>query len=177
MFVGFAPFLSLSKRESFLTISDQVAIAPGPGQYSNEESNREKIKGGSTLKNRVRGWEGASLKCYVNIDCCFQSRRFGPSSSVAPGPGAYSIKSTLPKRTTERKPTYPITSRNRKVSCRRKHMNPHVQDAYKWACTYTRIHACNCNVQDIHVHVYIYFTYPAYPYTCRLVDHVSYTHV
>lgn len=31
--VGYAPFLSLSKRESFLTVKEQVAATPGPAQY------------------------------------------------------------------------------------------------------------------------------------------------
>ena len=30
---GYAPFLSMTSRETFLNISDQVVAAPGPGHY------------------------------------------------------------------------------------------------------------------------------------------------
>lgn len=30
---GYAPFLSMSSRETFLNVSDQVVAAPGPGHY------------------------------------------------------------------------------------------------------------------------------------------------
>lgn len=30
---GYAPFLSMTSRETFLNVSDQVVAAPGPGHY------------------------------------------------------------------------------------------------------------------------------------------------
>jgi len=30
---GYAPFLSMTSRETFLNITDQVVAAPGPGHY------------------------------------------------------------------------------------------------------------------------------------------------
>ena len=43
----------MSKRESFLTVSEQVAIAPGPGQYVPDSGQLIKIKGGGALQNKV----------------------------------------------------------------------------------------------------------------------------
>ena len=51
--VGYAPFLSLSKRESFLTVKEQAAVIPGPGQYMTHATS-DHIKGCSTLKNKVK---------------------------------------------------------------------------------------------------------------------------
>jgi hypothetical protein len=65
----------MAKRESFLTIKEHVAVAPGPAQYSPNIAG--KIKGGGALKNR--------------------SIRFDPPLSVTPGPGKYEIPSTLKK--------------------------------------------------------------------------------
>ena len=54
-YIGFAPFLSLSRREPFPAVPDQVAVAPGPGQYSlGGWGHNNKIRGGSTLQNKVR---------------------------------------------------------------------------------------------------------------------------
>ena len=52
---GFAPFLSMSKRESFLTVNEQVAVAPGPGYYTppSSSSSARTNKGGASLQNRV----------------------------------------------------------------------------------------------------------------------------
>jgi hypothetical protein len=30
---GYAPFMSMTSRETFLNVSDQVVAAPGPGHY------------------------------------------------------------------------------------------------------------------------------------------------
>ena len=43
-----------SKRESFLTINEQLAVAPGPGYYSPPSTSMDAPKGGASLQNRVR---------------------------------------------------------------------------------------------------------------------------
>ncbi len=42
---NYAPFQSMDPRESFLTIGESVASAPGPGHY-NDVITRDKTKGG-----------------------------------------------------------------------------------------------------------------------------------
>lgn len=49
---GYAPFLSMTTRETFLDVGDSVMAAPGPGQYDPGVIS-ERVKGGSTLANRV----------------------------------------------------------------------------------------------------------------------------
>lgn len=49
---GYAPFLSMSVRESFLTINKGVAAAPGPCYYS-PSIDINCAKGGSSLNNKV----------------------------------------------------------------------------------------------------------------------------
>lgn len=49
---SYAPFQSMSVRESFLTINDGVAAAPGPGHYS-PLKNSSAVKGGCSLGNKV----------------------------------------------------------------------------------------------------------------------------
>ena len=49
---GYAPFLSMTTRETFLDVGDSVMAAPGPGQYEPAIIS-ERVKGGSTLANRV----------------------------------------------------------------------------------------------------------------------------
>lgn len=49
---SYAPFQSMSVRESFLTISEGVAAAPGPGHYS-PLNNSSSAKGGCSLGNKV----------------------------------------------------------------------------------------------------------------------------
>ncbi|KAK3090851.1 hypothetical protein FSP39_015224 [Pinctada imbricata] len=68
---GYAPFLSMTSRETFLNISDQVVAAPGPGHYD-PLSAQDNVKGGRTLANK--------------------SKRFGDSYNENPGPGAYSTE-------------------------------------------------------------------------------------
>lgn len=87
---GFAPFLSMSKRESFL--AKQVPKAPGPGHYPLDTVNHDRIKGGTALQNR--------------------STRFTPPPSSTPGPGAYSIASSLAKKTNPPPPSYLYLSEN-----------------------------------------------------------------
>lgn len=51
---GFAPFSSLATRETFLDISDNVAMAPGPGYYDPKPSKpRKAITGIGTMNSRV----------------------------------------------------------------------------------------------------------------------------
>eukprot|EP00794_Sanderia_malayensis_P012955 gene12955-14285_t len=66
---AYAPFLSMTMRESFLTVTDEVLMAPGPGQYDLTDLGR--VKGGSTLANR--------------------SQRFKEAKNNVPGPGAYNV--------------------------------------------------------------------------------------
>ena len=51
-FAGYAPFQSMTVRESFLTVGEQLAAAPGPGHYSPSLRLRN-AQGASSLKNRV----------------------------------------------------------------------------------------------------------------------------
>ena len=49
---GYAPFLSMTARETFLDVGDSIVAAPGPGQYDPGVVS-ERVKGGHTLANRV----------------------------------------------------------------------------------------------------------------------------
>ena len=66
---GYAPFLSMSLRESFLTVKDHVVAAPGPGTYNPKIYDH--INGSSTLANR--------------------SQRFQEKFDETPGPGSYDL--------------------------------------------------------------------------------------
>lgn len=68
---GYAPFLSMTTRETFLDVGDSVMAAPGPGQYDPGIIS-ERVKGGSTLANR--------------------SSRFSGKEPHTPGPGAYNLQ-------------------------------------------------------------------------------------
>lgn len=68
---GYAPFLSMTTRETFLDVGDSIMAAPGPGQYDPAVVG-ERVKGGSTLANR--------------------SSRFKSKESHTPGPGAYNLQ-------------------------------------------------------------------------------------
>ncbi|XP_068711122.1 sperm-tail PG-rich repeat-containing protein 2-like [Montipora foliosa] len=68
---GYAPFLSMTARETFLDVGDSIMAAPGPGQYD-PAIVAERVKGGSTLANR--------------------SSRFVGKASYTPGPGAYNLQ-------------------------------------------------------------------------------------
>ncbi|KAK3802621.1 hypothetical protein RRG08_010392 [Elysia crispata] len=65
---GYAPFLSMSSRETFLNVSDQVVAAPGPGHYDLNQL-QDGARGGGSLANK--------------------SKRFTDSSTYTPGPGSY----------------------------------------------------------------------------------------
>ena len=49
---SYAPFLSMSVRESFLTVNESLAAAPGPGHYAPGFAF-QKTKGGGSLDSRV----------------------------------------------------------------------------------------------------------------------------
>lgn len=68
---GYAPFLSMTSRETFLNVSDQVVAAPGPGHYDPQNA-QDVITGGRTLANK--------------------SKRFVEQIPENPGPGAYSTE-------------------------------------------------------------------------------------
>lgn len=67
---GYAPFLSMTSRETFPQQAETAAALPGPGQY---ESNSLKpvVKGGSSLANK--------------------DLRFKSKSERTPGPGQYNV--------------------------------------------------------------------------------------
>ncbi|KAL2091742.1 hypothetical protein ACEWY4_011540 [Coilia grayii] len=82
---GYAPFLSLTKRQSLFHRSSDALTTPGPGQYN------------ALLKSHVVG--GQSLKS--------RSERFKEKDSFVPGPGAYdlSVTTTKPKVTSRKEST------------------------------------------------------------------------
>ncbi|XP_063773651.1 sperm-tail PG-rich repeat-containing protein 2 isoform X2 [Pseudophryne corroboree] len=68
---GYAPFLSVAKRDFVFNDVQTVSIAPGPGHY--DISNfKEKVKGGQTIQNK--------------------EKRFPESASSLPGPGTYDLQ-------------------------------------------------------------------------------------
>lgn len=72
--IGFAPFNSMSGRNTFLDVDDQVIKAPGPGQYDPGFAF-EHIKGGRSLESKTE--------------------RFKYFNQGVPGPGSYVVdKST-----------------------------------------------------------------------------------
>lgn len=52
--VGYAPFGSMTSRETFVDVPDQTIAAPGPGQYDLKLRNANHIVGGQSLSNTVR---------------------------------------------------------------------------------------------------------------------------
>ena len=52
--VGYAPFGSMTTRETFVDVSDQTITAPGPGQYDPLLKNLDRVKGGQSLTNTVK---------------------------------------------------------------------------------------------------------------------------
>lgn len=66
---GYAPFLSMSMRNSFLAVKSDIAAVPGPGAYN--PRIYETISGGSALAN--------------------QSMRFHDKPRDTPGPGTYNL--------------------------------------------------------------------------------------
>eukprot|EP00112_Aurelia_sp_Birch-Aquarium-sp1_P015345 Seg3394.2 transcript_id=Seg3394.2/GoldUCD/mRNA.D3Y31 product="Sperm-tail PG-rich repeat-containing protein 2" protein_id=Seg3394.2/GoldUCD/D3Y31 len=69
---AFAPFLSMTARNSFVSVPDHVVAAPGPGQY--DMNGIGKVQGGSSLANK--------------------GGRFDDKDKAVPGPGAYDVSKT-----------------------------------------------------------------------------------
>ncbi|XP_068088355.1 sperm-tail PG-rich repeat-containing protein 2 isoform X2 [Hyperolius riggenbachi] len=68
---GYAPFLSMSKRDFTFSTPQTVSVAPGPGHY--EIPNlQEKVRGGQSIQNK--------------------EKRFQEFPSPSPGPGAYDLQ-------------------------------------------------------------------------------------
>lgn len=71
---GYAPFLSMTSRDSFLNPTDTVVAAPGPGQYD-PRFPQDVVKGGKTMGNK--------------------SKRFTKEEQALskdnPGPGSYTL--------------------------------------------------------------------------------------
>lgn len=80
---GYAPFLSMTSRETFLNISDQVVAAPGPGHYDPGFA-QDTIKGGKVLANK--------------------GKRFLDQVVENPGPGAYNVDKYTEFRQTKSAP-------------------------------------------------------------------------
>ncbi|OWF52099.1 Sperm-tail PG-rich repeat-containing protein 2 [Mizuhopecten yessoensis] len=80
---GYAPFLSMTSRDGFFNIRDQVVAAPGPGHYDPSLA-QDMIKGGKTLANK--------------------SKRFADSVTDNPGPGTYSVDKYTEFRTSKSAP-------------------------------------------------------------------------
>ncbi|XP_060071490.1 sperm-tail PG-rich repeat-containing protein 2-like [Ylistrum balloti] len=80
---GYAPFLSMTSRDGFFNVRDQVVAAPGPGHYDPAQA-QDTIKGGKTLANK--------------------SKRFGDSVTDNPGPGTYSVDKYTEFRTSKSAP-------------------------------------------------------------------------
>ncbi|KAJ8318878.1 hypothetical protein KUTeg_003969 [Tegillarca granosa] len=81
---GYAPFLSMTGRETFLAVNDQTIAAPGPGHYDPHLS-QDYVKGGKTLANR--------------------SKRFQDQPIDTPGPGTYGVEKYTEFRATKSAPT------------------------------------------------------------------------
>ncbi|XP_041485229.1 sperm-tail PG-rich repeat-containing protein 2-like [Lytechinus variegatus] len=70
---GYAPFSSMTPRETFLTVQDAVIAAPGPGHYDPTEAQL-RITGGRTLANTAKRFEEDTS-----------------TSVLTPGPGTYNL--------------------------------------------------------------------------------------
>lgn len=85
---SYAPFLSLSIRDSGFLGSASALHSPGPGQY-NSDITRNHVLGGNSLQNR--------------------SKRFDDILSDVPGPGAYNV-------TNDVSPARKITAKSPKIT-------------------------------------------------------------
>ncbi|XP_052413427.1 sperm-tail PG-rich repeat-containing protein 2 [Carassius gibelio] len=98
---SYAPFLSLSSRESGFLGSGSALLSPGPGQY-NSDITRNHILGGKSLQNR--------------------SKRFGDVVSDVPGPGEYNVTNDVSPA--ERRQTGPEKSPKAVSKAARLLLNP-----------------------------------------------------
>uniref|UniRef100_A0A8C5MK18 Sperm tail PG-rich repeat containing 2 n=1 Tax=Leptobrachium leishanense TaxID=445787 RepID=A0A8C5MK18_9ANUR len=69
---GYAPFLSLAKRDFGFNVQQTISAAPGPGHY-NISTIKDTVKGGHTMKST--------------------EARFKEPASTVPGPGEYELAS------------------------------------------------------------------------------------
>lgn len=89
---GFAPFSSLATRETFLDISDNVAMAPGPGYYDPKPPRgRNAVTGTGTMTSRVSRAVHSQPILTPSISLPLKTKRFPPPSFITPGPGAYNV--------------------------------------------------------------------------------------
>ena len=66
---SYAPFSSMTTRQSVLDVGENVIATPGPGQYEYNRQEKSRVKGCASLRDTTK--------------------RFDDSATVAPGPGAY----------------------------------------------------------------------------------------
>ncbi|XP_064618109.1 sperm-tail PG-rich repeat-containing protein 2-like [Liolophura sinensis] len=71
---GYAPFLSMTSRGSFLNVSDQLVAAPGPGHYDPKLA-AENTKGSMAMASRAK--------------------RFQSPVTDTPGPGSYNVHNEI----------------------------------------------------------------------------------
>ncbi|XP_067944512.1 sperm-tail PG-rich repeat-containing protein 2-like [Watersipora subatra] len=81
---GYAPFSSMTSRDTHINLHDTSIAAPGPGQYDNHMI-RDHVKGGSTLANT--------------------SSRFVEQEAFTPGPGAYQLRNLEVNGKSKKPPT------------------------------------------------------------------------
>lgn len=67
-------------RESFLTIDEGTAAAPGPAHYS-PSIIHSSIKGGSSLSNKVNVYIASVGHCNATLDTCRKSSKLDLNAS------------------------------------------------------------------------------------------------
>lgn len=77
-----------------MNISDNVAMAPGPGYYDPKPAkNRQVITGTGTMNSRV-----SALTTFHFTSILFhllKTKRFPPPNFITPGPGAYNVSQSV----------------------------------------------------------------------------------
>lgn len=103
---GYAPFLSMTTRNSFLSVPDHVIAAPGPGQY--DMALNGNVQGGSVLANK--------------------SNRFEFKEEAIPGPGAYNVTKSIEWSKNKQGPSLSIkeVERHQKITYQRKSDPPSI---------------------------------------------------
>ena len=168
----------MSTRESFLTVNESLAAAPGPGHYT-PGLTFHKTKGGGSLDSRVCcvllsdtvllwGSDHVSVvyKDFVNLVLVLvqllQAERFPQPPSKAPGPGAYSIS----KSTDWLRKTYPPPA-NRPSTSR------HTVSGFTHICTRTRAHTHT----HTHTHTHMHTRTRTHTCTCTRTRTCTHTHI
>ncbi|RDD37214.1 Sperm-tail PG-rich repeat-containing protein 2 [Trichoplax sp. H2] len=80
---SYAPFSSMTTRQSALDVGENVIATPGPGQYEFSRFGSERVKGAASLKDTTK--------------------RFGDNTTLAPGPGAYNPYNSNKSQATSKK--------------------------------------------------------------------------